>query len=35
MDPKAGKRICEEIRRERGQLSPADLEVALIPEAGV
>ena len=35
MDPKAGKRICEEIRSERGQLSPADLEVALIPDAGV
>ncbi len=34
MDPKGGARVCKEIREERGQLSPADLLVTSIPQAG-
>ncbi len=34
MDPKGGARVCQEIRQERGQLTPADLLVTSIPQAG-
>ena len=34
MDPKGGARVCKEIRQERGQLTPADLLVTSIPQAG-
>ena len=34
MDPKGGARVCREIRQERGQLTPADLLVTSIPQAG-
>lgn len=34
MDPKGGARVCKEIRDERGQLTPADLLVTSIPQAG-
>ena len=34
MDPKGGARVCKEIREERGQLTPADLQVTSIPQAG-
>ena len=34
MDPKGGARVCKEIREERGQLTPADLLVTSIPQAG-